>query len=199
MPIRYGPIAAWLARATAHQLLHGRYPPSDTDAWLFADARPILEGGMTHDRIKRFSDFDFFADRKGTNRPIALDFVADIHAPDAFYLEGIGLTEAAISWLIEQRFIPALYAPLLCRDDYNGDLLTNPNFLFWRENIYLAPSETCPVQTHSTVQITRHDKAKTYTQDERAEAHRIIDARPDLTTREKGAHKAHISRRTVTA
>lgn len=51
MPIRYRPIAAWLARATAHQLLHGRYPPSDTDTWLFADVRPIIEGGMTHEGL----------------------------------------------------------------------------------------------------------------------------------------------------
>lgn len=208
MPIRYRPIAAWLARATAHQLLHGRYPPSDTDAWMFADVRPIIDGGLTHDRIKRYSDFDYFETnmgRKGTSRPVALDYVVglDSHrgtrASEAYYLEGIGLTEAAISWLIEQRYVPVIYAPLLRRDDHDGDLLTDPNFLFWRDNIYLAPPETCPVQTPATVANTRHDKTKTYTQDERAEAHRIIDARLDLTTREKAVHKAHVSRRTVTA
>lgn len=207
MPIRYRPIAAWLARATAHQLLHGRYPPSDTDTWLFADVSPIIEGGMTHDRIKQFSDFDYFETnmgRKGTKRPIALDYVAGLdshrgtHAAEAYYLEGIGLTEAAISWLIENRYVPAIYAPLLRRADYDGDLLTDPKFMFWRENIYLAPTDTCPIQTPASVRNTRHQKTKTYTQEERAEAHRIIDARLDLTTREKAAHKAHISRRTVT-
>lgn len=207
MPIRYGPIAAWLARATAHQLIHNNTPPTSTSAWLFADIRPIIEGGMDYSRIKRFSDFDFYETngaRKGTNRPVALDFVCLIEPhegtgeSEAYHLEGVGLTEVAVEWLIANRYIPAIYRDLLVTGG-RDDLFADSNFLFWREHIYIAPPKTCPIQKPSPLQRTKHVKARTYTQAERIVALAEIAARTDIDARAKAAHKAHVTRRTVAA
>lgn len=193
MTVRYGPIAAWLARMTADALLRGHYQTNTVSDGIFASPDAIAAGGATITQLRRQSVVR--GDNSPTNRPLVLDWM---YKPDGGEsLDGIGLSKAAVEWLVEQRYVPRLFVPALHHDDWEESLIDTPDFIFWRDHLYIPPPPVCPVQGPSTSRGSVFDKVKTYTQAERVEAHREIDARSDLDARSKAAHKAHVTRRTV--